>query len=137
MIYKGLFIIIVFYALGVSFLGIELTLGQWMHIEMVSPLTGEPVKTAISGYMQQQQFNERTEAITSANFTTNSTFYNKVETFTTAAAFVAWELVGLMTGVYIFYIMSLFGVPNWFVVGFIVVYILLLARAIIGYIRGI
>jgi hypothetical protein len=137
MIDKALIIIIVFYAAGLSMLGVEITLGQVYHVEMVSPVSGEPINSAIAGYMQQQEFNERTQNIVSANFTTNSTFYDRVETFTTGAAFVAWELVGLMTGTYIFYILLLFGVPDWFVTGLITLYILLLARAIIGYVRGI
>ena len=73
----------------------------------------------------------------SANFQGNSTYFDKVETFTTGAAFVAWELVTLMTGTYIFYIMFLFGVPEIFVLVFVTLYVLLLARAILGYVRGI
>lgn len=117
--------------------GIEYTVGQVYHVELVSPVSGEPINTAIVGYLQTDEFNQRSQAIASANYTSNSTFYDRVETFTTGAAFVAWELVGLMTGTYIFYIMLLFGVPNWFVVGFIMLYIILLARAILGYVRGI
>jgi hypothetical protein len=81
--------------------------------------------------------NERTTNIISADFQGNSTYYDKVETFTTGAAFVAWELVTLMTGTYIFYIMYLFGVPLIFVLGMTILYGFLLARAIIGYVRGI
>lgn len=137
MIDKALMIVIVFYALGISFVGIEFTLGQVYHVEMVSPVTGDPINSVIVSYMQQSELNNRTQNIVSANFTTNSTFYDRVETFTTGAAFVAWELVTLMTGTYIFYIMLLFGVPEWFVVGLVTLYILLLARAIIGLTRGI
>lgn len=117
--------------------GMEYTLGQVFDVELVSPVTGEPVNSAIVGYLQQDQLNERTANIVSANYTANSTFYDKVETFTTGAAFVAWELVTLMTGTYIFWIMGLFGVPSWFITMFVVLYVLLLARAIIGYVRGI
>ena len=58
-------------------------------------------------------------------------------TLTNLAAFVAWELITLMTGTYIFYIMYLFGVPLIFVLGMTILYGFLLARAIIGYVRGI
>ena len=118
--------------------GMEYSVNQVYHVDMVSPLTGEPMpSSAIVGYMQNAQFNESTGEIVTANFTSNSTFYNKVETFTTGAAYVAWELIGLMTGTYIFNMMLLMGVPVWFVTAFIALYILLLARAIIGYVRGI
>jgi hypothetical protein len=77
---------------------------------MVSPLTGEPMETsAIVGYLQSAEFNEALIQISSANFTGNSTFYSKIETFTTGAAFVAWELIGLMTGTYIFNMMLIDG----------------------------
>jgi hypothetical protein len=65
------------------------------------------------------------------------TFYNKVETFTTAAAAVAWNLILILSGTYIFNFMYLMGVPDVFVAIFVSLYVLLLARAIIGYIRGI
>jgi len=135
---KALIIVFVFYALGFMMVGMEYSVNQVFHVDMVSPLTGEPMPpSAIVGYLQQAEFNESTGEIVTANFTTNSTFYNKVETFTTGAAYVAWELIGLMTGTYIFNMMLLIGVPAWFVAAFIALYILLLARAIIGYVRGI
>ena len=127
-----------FYALGFMIIGLEYSVNQVYHVEMVSPLTGEPMETSsIVGYLQNSEFNAQTEQIVTANFTTNSTFYSKVETFTTGAAYVAWELIGLMTGTYIFNIMLQMGVPAWFVTAFVALYILLLARAIIGYVRGI
>ncbi len=138
MIDKALIIVFVFYALGFMMVGFEYSLAQSYHVTMVSPLTGEEIPpSSIVGYMQNAEFNETTGEIVTANFTSNSTFYNKVETFTTGAAYVAWELVGLMTGTYIFNIMLLMGLPVWFVTAFIALYILLLARAIIGYVRGI
>jgi len=117
--------------------GLEYTLAQVYHVELVSPVNGQPVNSAIVGYLQTDKFNQSTQNIVNANYTGNSTYFDKIETFTTGAAYVAWELVGLMSGTYIFYIMLLFGVPTWFVSGFIILYILLLARAIIGYVRGI
>jgi hypothetical protein len=135
---KALIIVFVFYALGFMIIGLEYSVNQVYHVEMVSPLTGEPMETSsIVGYLQNSEFNAQTEQIVTANFTTNSTFYSKVETFTTGAAYVAWELIGLMTGTYIFNIMLQMGVPAWFVTAFVALYILLLARAIIGYVRGI
>ena len=117
--------------------GLEYTLGQVYHVELVSPVSGEPINSSIVGYLQQDDLNTRTQNIVTANYTTNSTFFDKVETFTTGAAFVAWELIGLMTGTYIFWIMGLFGVPTWMITMFVTLYILLLARSIIGYVRGI
>lgn len=117
--------------------GMEYTLGNVYHVEMVSPVTGLPIESAIVGYLQEDELNTRTANIVSANFTGNSTYFDKIETFTTGAAFIAWELVTLMTGTYIFWIMGLFGVPTWMITMFVALYVLLLARAILGYVRGI
>ena len=131
-------IVFVFYALGFMMVGMEYSVNQVYHVNMVSPLTGADMPaSSIVGYLAADSFNESTGEIITANFTTNSTFYSKVETFTTGAAYVAWELIGLMTGTYIFQMMLIMGVPLWFVTAFIALYILLLARAIIGYVRGI
>jgi hypothetical protein len=93
---KALIIVFTFYALGFMMVGMEYSVNQVYHVDMVSPLTGEPMpSSAIVGYLQNAQFNESTGEIVTANFTSNSTFYNKVETFTTGAAYVAWELIGL------------------------------------------
>ena len=136
MIDKALMIIIFMYAVGFSMLGIQYTLADTFGITMTN-MEGTPIKSALHGFIKDDEINERTENIVSANFQGNSTYFDKVETFTTGAAFVAWELVTLMTGTYIFYIMFLFGVPEIFVLVFVTLYVLLLARAILGYVRGI
>ena len=136
MIDKALMIIIFMYAVGFSMLGIQYTLADTFGITMTN-MEGTPIKSALHGFIKDDEINTRTQNIVSANFQGNSTYYDKVETFTTGAAFVAWELVTLMTGTYIFYIMFLFGVPEIFVLVFVTLYVLLLARAIIGYVRGI
>ena len=125
------------YGAGLMFIGMEYTIGQIVDVEMVSPVSGIPINSAIVGYLQEDDLNSSTNLIVTANYTSNSTFYDRVETFTTGAAFVAWELIQLMTGTYIFNILLLFGVPQWLVTLFVTLYILLLARAIIGYVRGI
>ena len=136
MIDKALMIIIFMYAVGFSMLGIQYTLADTFGITMTN-MEGTPIKSALHGFIKDDNTNERTQNIVSADFQGNSTYYDRVETFTTGAAFVAWELVTLMTGTYIFYIMFLFGVPEIFVLVFVTLYVLLLARAILGYVRGI
>ena len=113
MIDKALMIIIFMYAVGFSMLGIQYTLADTFGITMTN-MEGTPIKSALHGFIKDDNINERTQNIVSADFQGNSTYYDRVETFTTGAAFVAWELVTLMTGTYIFYIMFLFGVPEIF-----------------------
>ena len=136
MIDNALKIIIFMYAAGFSLLGVQYTMADTIGLEMTN-LDGVPIKSALHGFINDDEINTKTQNIVSANFQGNSTYYDKVETFTTGAAFVAWELVSLMTGTYIFYIMFLFGVPEIFVLVFVTLYVLLLARAILGYVRGI
>jgi len=136
MIDNALKIIIFMYAAGFSLLGVQYTLADTVGFTMTN-MDGVPIKSALHGFIKDDEINTRTQNIVSADFQGNSTYFDKVETFTTGAAFVAWELVSLMTGTYIFYIMFLFGVPEIFVLVFVTLYVLLLARAILGYVRGI
>lgn len=52
-------------------------------------------------------------------------------------ASLAVTLVELVTGTYVFDILYHLGVPTIFVVGMIILYVALLARAILGWIRGV
>ena len=147
MIDKALMIILFMYAVSFSMLGIEYELYTY-GIQLVTfvPTTsssgvvtpaGTPVKSVIVGLLNMGEFNARAQNIVTANYSGNTTYYDKIETFTTGAAVVAWELVTLLSGTYIFNLLALFGVPYYFVVGFVALYLFLLARAILGYVRGI
>lgn len=50
---------------------------------------------------------------------------------------LAVTLVELVTGTYVFDILYHLGVPTIFIVGMIMLYVALLARAILGWIRGV
>ena len=88
MIDKALMIIIFMYAVGFSMLGIQYTLADTFGITMTN-MEGTPIKSALHGFIKDDEINERTQNIVSANFQGNSTYFDKVETFTTGAAFVA------------------------------------------------
>lgn len=130
-------VIIFMYAMSVSVLGAQYVIADVFDITLVSPISGVPVESHIVGFVDEDNINTITENIVTGNFTTNSTYYNKVETFTTAAAYVAWELITLLSGTYIFNFMYLMGVPAFFVAAFVILYLILLARTIIGLVRGI
>lgn len=95
------------------------------------------LKSHLLTIINEEQINEITLSIVNANFTTNSTYYDKVETSTTSAAFVAWELVLLLSGTYVFNLLYLMGVAPIFISFFVILYLAILSRAILGYIRGI
>jgi hypothetical protein len=138
------------YAASISVIGVQITVANVYDIELVTlvdvyDITGEtiiypkdtPITSSIVGFLQQGTFNQRATNIVQANFTGNTTYYDRVETFLTGTAFVAWELVQLLSGTYIFNLLYLLGMPLIFVTGFLMLYLLLLARAVIGYVRGV
>lgn len=137
------------YAISFCILGIQYEIADVYGIDLVTLVdvkdssgavtiaAGTPIKSYLLGYINQNELNTRASNMLSANYTGNTTFYSKIETFTTGAAYVAWELIILLSGTYIFNLMYILGVPLFFVLGFLAVYIFLLARAVLGYVRGI
>jgi len=98
---------------------------------------GVPVESSILSIIDIDEINIRTVGIVEANFTENSTAFNRVEDPQISSAFVAWELIQLITGTYIFQLLVLFGVPIIMVTPMVIVYVLLLAYFIWTSIRGI
>ena len=147
MIDKALIIIMFMYAVSFSMLGVEYELSTYgITLVTMVPTTsatgvvtpaGTPINSAIVGFLNMNEFNHRASNIVTANYSANTTYYSRIETFTTGAAVVAWELVTLLSGTYIFNLLALLGVPYYFVIGFVSLYLFLLARAILGYVRGI
>ena len=149
MIDKALIVIIFMYAISFSILGVQHEIGDVYHKNIVTLVdvydsngnisihAGTPIKSSLLGYINQDEINRRALNMLTANYTGNTTYYNKIETFTTGAAFAAWELITLLSGTYIFNMMYLLGVPLHFVIGFLALYLILLSRAITGYVRGV
>jgi len=98
---------------------------------------GVPIESSILGIIDIDEINIRTVGIVEANFTENTTNFNRVEDSPVSSAFVAWELIQLITGTYIFQLLVLFGVPIIMVTPMVIVYVLLLAYFIWTSIRGI
>lgn len=136
MIDKALMIIIFMYSVSLSILGVQYVTSDILDIEMTN-LEGVPIRSHTLAFIDLATLNNQTAKIVVADYNDNSTFYDRVETFTTGAAYVAWELIIILSGTYIFNFMYLMGVPLYFVAGFVILYTLLLARTIIGYVRGI
>ncbi len=137
MIEKSLMIIIFMYAVSISVIGGQYVMGDVFGVTLTN-FEGVPIESSILGFINEDEINTRAANIVAANYTTqNGDYYNKIETFTTSAAYVAWELITLLTGTYIFNFLYLMGIPLIFVVGLVMLYVMLLARAIIGYVRGI
>ena len=136
MLENALTIMVFMWCISFSLLGVQYVLADVVGTEIKS-FRGEPIKSHIVSLINEEEINERMEDIVTGNFTANTTRYDRVETYGVAAAFVGWELVLLLTGTYIFSVLVLLGVPIIFVTAIGMVYFLLLARAIVGYIRGV
>ena len=138
MIDKSILIIIFMYGASISFLTVEYIMVDVFHITVTNyagqQLTGAFVVTQLN----QTGFNTLSEAIvTGAYDPTNGTFYDRVETYATAGAAVAWNFVSILSGLYIFNLLVFLGVPMPFVIGIAILYVFLLARTIIGLLQRI
>ncbi len=103
----------------------------------IKTFDGLPLESNILGIIDIDEINIRTANIVEANFTENTTAFNRVEDPQIASAYVAWELIQLITGTYIFNLLVLFGVDVIMVVPMVIVYVLLLAYFIWTSIRDI
>ena len=92
---------------------------------------GVVIKSEILNYVDMPAVNTATSNIVCTNST--SVTSNPV----TAAAGIAWEIIQLMSGTYIFNLLVLFGIPEIMVAGMTILYVILLAFTIVSYIRGI
>ena len=140
MIEKSLTIILFMYSASVGLIAGQYILGDVYHIEMKNADGDVMSSSLVSSWMDLTTFNNVTYDIVNGTYVpvnSTETFYDKVETFTTAAAAVAWNLISLLSGLYILNLVYFLGVPLPIVSGLGILYLLLLSRAIIGYIRGI
>ena len=134
---KAMVVIVFMYSTSFSLLAAQYVLGDVFGTTLTSPVTGAPLKSNLigtngtGGIISISTINTQQQNITS--ITRNNTVSNPIGT----AAGQAWELLQILTGTYIFNVLSLLGIPSIFISGIVVLYVILLARAIIAYIRGI
>ena len=129
MIEKALIVIIFMYAVSFSLLG-----GQYVMDVFGITMTnydGVEIRSSLLAIVDTDEINTVTGQLTSVNGTEAG------EDPFGVAAVLTVELLQLMTGTYIFNLLFLFGVPAIFVYGMVVLYALLLFRALIAYLRGI
>ena len=135
MIEKSLFIILFMYFLSFGFLGMQYVIGDVFHITMTN-FEGVPMQPALLSIVDQDALNDVTTNIANATDAENSTLDAITNAFQLGYN-VGKDLVLLMTGTYIFNILYLLGVPAIIIVGMVIIYVLLLGRTLIAYIRGV
>ena len=97
---------------------------------------GTVIKNALLEYIQTDTLNTFATNVTSSNNSTSNGTSWGLEPIIQAGN-IATFIFYLLTGTYIFNILYLFGVPGIFIVPIVIIYFILLGRAIIALIRGI
>ena len=93
---------------------------------------GTVIKNALLEYINEDEINQFSQNVTASN---NGTSWGLEPIL--QAGNIATFLFYLLTGTYIFNILFLFGVPGIFIVPIVIIYFVLLGRAIIALIRGV
>lgn len=134
MIEKPLFIIICTYLVSFSVLT-----AQWFADQYDITLTnyqGVEIKSNLLDILDLDNLNTITADMAAAQGQENGTL-SPVENAFNIGMFVGWELLGILTGTYIFNFMYLMGVPAIVIGGILLVYFIMVGRTIIAYIRGV
>lgn len=125
------------YAASISFLTIEYTIVDVFHLSVTNYNGDELTGGLVESWLNLETFNTLSQEIDNGTFNQNTTFYNRVETYATAGAAVAWNFITLLSGLYILNLLAFIGVPIPLVLGIAVLYVFLLARTIIGLLQRI
>lgn len=130
MIEKPLIIIIFLYATSFALLGVQFVLADVFGITMTN-FEGVEIQSNLLDVIDQDNINSVTSNLNSLNQTTVED--NPV----TAAAELLWDVLTILTGTYVFNLLSLLGVPSIIIVGMTIIYAIMLFRTLIAYLRGI
>jgi len=98
-----------------------------------SEYVGQPIKSYLVGYIDLTNIT----GLLSDSLSGSDGTFDRIIGFTLAAAYVAWNLVAILSGFTIFSLLWFLGVPFIIVTGIGVIYAVFLARAILGYVRGV
>ena len=130
MIDKPLMIILFLYISSFMFLGVQFLLADAVGITMTN-FEGVQIKSQIIDTINLDKLNEHT-----GNFITDNTEpVSVIEQFVQTSG-LAWELLTLLTGTYVFNILIFFGVPEIFVTGMVIIYVMMFGRTVIGYVKS-
>lgn len=132
------------WCLSFTALGVQYSMSDVLGWEMTVQCSdgcdeyGQPMKPYILDVFTNGNINNIVARSSTGTYSnSDSSDFDKVINFSTAAAHVAWDVILLLTGTYIFNFLYFMGVPLIFVVGFGIAYAVFLIRAIFGYIRGV
>lgn len=136
MIEKSLIVIIFCYATGLLVYGGQFYFGDVIGVTLTN-VNGVPLKSNIETAIKISTLNTIEQNITNSGTNRTAVIFNPIG----QAAGIASELFLLLTGTYIFdFVYLMLGATpaaTFTVAPFVAIYVILLARTIIGYIRGI
>ena len=137
MIEKPLIILIFMYSVSFMTLAGQYLVGDVFGITLVNYL-GTPIKSNLLTFLDQENLNTVTSNIANVNSSRNTTL-DYVEQSFQVGVDIGFELLTLLTGTYIFNVVYLLAGPDSAIViaGFVILYAILLGRAIIAYVRGV
>ena len=130
MIDNALVVIIFMYVLSFSFLGVQYMLADTLGITMTS-ISGETLRPNILASTNI----DRLDAI--ARDASDTSVDAIEDNPVLAAASIAWDILQILTGTYIFTVLLLLDIPHIFVSMIVIIYTLLMVRTVIAYLRGI
>lgn len=134
---KALVAIVFCYGVGFGLLSAQFVYADVFSITITSPLNGLPLKTClINGCGTVPKAIDMTQLNTIQSNVTNTSRASVVTNINSFLGMV-WEMILLLTGTYVFYILFLLGVSGPILVGMVAIYFIMLIRAYFGYIRGI
>jgi len=121
------------YAISFGFLGMQFIVFDVFHSQMTN-FQGTPLKNNIIQDVGVATINNVSGAL---GHNSTQTIAQAAAQYAAAVANIAIDLIMLITGLYIFDIMLQLGIPTIFIVGFVSLYLFLLIRSIVGWVRGI
>lgn len=130
MIEKALIVIIFMYSLTFGLLAAQYTLADIYGITLTN-WQGQELKNPLLEIADTSGLNVILTNVTDTDPATVQT--DPI----TAAAQITYQLFLVLTGTYVFNVLYFLGVPFIVVSGLAVIYLILLARALIGYLRGV
>lgn len=133
MMEKSLMAIMFVYAISFGFLGMQFIVFDVFHSQMTN-FQGTPLKNNIIQDVGVATINNVSGAL---GHNSTQTIAQAAVQYAAAVANIAIDLIMLITGLYIFDIMLQLGIPTIFIVGFVSLYLFLLIRSIVGWVRGI
>lgn len=130
MIEKALIAAIFMYATSFALLGGQYVIADVFGYTMTD-IYGNPIKTPLLALIDIDSLNTITDSVVGLNQT------SAVENPVTAGAEIAIALFQLLTGTYIFNVLTFMGLDTIWIVAFSIIYVILIIRAFIAYIRGV